>query len=966
MILTQVWKVLSSPRRAAALALALLATGAGTLTAQGAATVSGVVKDAAGQPVAGARVGLVGAASASTTSATGAYRLTLPAGRHELRISAIGFGAQRAEVTLKAGEARTLEVTLQKVAVQLDEVVTTGTRSPERTVTQSPVPVDIVTAAEIRASGRTETAQILQMLVPSINFPRPTVADGSDHTRPATLRGLAPDQVLVLINGKRRHQSALINVNGTVGRGSGMVDLNAIPASAIDHIEVLRDGAAAQYGSDAIAGVINIVLKQNAVNDATVQVGQTATSYTVNPALTSIPSSQTGSDGRTVTAAANYAVQGLKDSYLQFSGEFRSRGFTNRSAPDPRQQYFTGDPNNTVAGLFNRTSFRQGDANTTDVAAFVNAGTNLSPGVQLYLFGGGAWRSGTSAANFRIPRNSGNVVSIYPNGFLPLINSTIADYSGTLGVRGESSGWRWDLSTQWGQNSFQFGVDSSVNASLGAASPTRFDAGTLAGNQWTTNLDIAREFPLQSIGKDAKVNLAFGGEFRRDGYSIAAGDQASYIQGTVTQRANQNGNVNASTAVAPAGAQGFPGFRPTDVVDVSRTNVAGYVDVEFQPLAQVLIGAAARYENYSDFGSKATFKGTARVEPVQGLALRGAVSTGFRAPSLGQSYFSATATNLINGTLLDVRTFPVSSPQAVALGATPLQPETSTNFSAGIVVNPARNFQFTADFYQIDIDNRVVLSGNFTQTAVTNYLAAQGFAGVAGGRFFTNAINTTTRAMDLVANWGITLSPTATLRLTGAANIGLQTGKQLNPAGTSLADSISVRTATLVRSVAPTPPQLAALVGTTDVTLFDRVERGRMEYGQPQDNFMLMGVLDLPKFAVTLRNQRYGQITIFQNVSPLTNCPANQTPACIDQTYAAKIITDLSATWKVTKQYQVTLGVDNLLDVYPDAALYNGPVATNALTGFGGNSNFGIFPFPGQSPFGFNGRYVWVRAGLTF
>ncbi|MDX2193559.1 MAG: TonB-dependent receptor [Gemmatimonadales bacterium] len=921
-------------------AAAALALAAAPLAAQTAATVTGKVTDKqTGEPIAGARVSVEGTLAGASTRQNGTFSLVVPAGKTALRATAIGYAAGRATVSGSA----TIDFALERSAINLEEISTTGSRAPERSTTSSPVPVDVITPEMLQSTGRVELAQALQMLAPSVNFPRPSVADGTDHTRPVTLRGLAPDQVLVLVNGKRRHTSALINVNGTVGRGSGMVDLNALPATAIERIEILRDGAAAQYGSDAIAGVVNIVLKKNQPNEVLAQFGQTGES-----------------DGRTVTAAVNYAVPGLTKGYLNVNGEFRSRGFTNRSAPDRRQQFFTGDPRNADPALQNPRYFRYGDADTKDGALFVNFGRELSPRAELYVFGGGSYREGEAAANYRLPRVAGSVPAIFPIGFLPLIGTDIWDMSGGAGIRGTmGDGWKYDVSSVLGGNSFRFGLRNTVNASLGAQSPTTFDAGQLIFNQLTNNIDISKQF---DVGAASPLNVAFGAEARFDRYQIKQGDQPSYVQGTVTQRANLG--PNGSTAVAPAGAQGFPGFRPTDEVTENRNAVAGYLDLELSPVKQLLVGAAARFERYNDFGNQATWKLTARVEPVEGFALRGAVATGFRAPSLGQNWFSATATNLIGGQLLDVRTFPVRSPEAQALGAQPLRPETSTNLSAGLVVNPTKNVQVTADFYQIDIDDRIVLSGNYTQTAVATFLASRGFSGVAGGRFFTNAISTRTRGVDLVVNYGVTLSPTATLRLTGAANIGLLTGRQQSRTGT---DSIEVRTATLVRSISPAPQALINLVGASDATLFDRVERGRIEFGQPKDNFSLLASLDVKDFTFNLRGQRFGEVTVFQNIA-VSNCPAGQpqVASCIDQTLSAKVITDVSASYRIAQRYQLTVGVDNLFDVYPDRSAFDGPVATAPLTGFGGNSNFGIFPYSGAAPFGFNGRFLYGRVNVGF
>jgi iron complex outermembrane receptor protein len=413
------------------------------------------------------------------------------------------------------------------------------------------------------------------------------------------------------------------------------------------------------------------------------------------------------------------------------------------------------------------------------------------------------------------------------------------------------------------------------------------------------------------------LNVAVGGEFRRDGYSITEGEPDSWRDGGVPIL----DGPNAGTQGAP-GAQVFPGFRPTDATDQSRNNVAGYVDLEAQVLSQVLLGAAGRVEHYNDFGSTTDGKLTARYEPIPGFAVRGAVSTGFKAPSLGQSFFSATSTNFINGVPFENRTFPVTSPVAQALGASELTPEQSTSYSFGLALNPVRNLSLTADYYQILIDDRIVLSGNFTGTAIRTFLESQGFTGVAGGRFFTNAIDTRTLGVDVVANYGVALGTTSTLRLTGGFNYNVNR----------------------VLRVSPTPAALSAF----QETLFDRVERARIEVGQPKSNLYLGGVFSYQDLGLTLRAQRFGEVTSF----------GTPTDGSLDQTFGAKWIADVNASYTFGGRFTLTAGVDNVFDVYPDPN--NQGNATTA-----GNNNFGIFPYNQISPWGFNGAFYYGRVTLS-
>lgn len=887
------------PFLALAAAGAIAATPAALTGQTGQASLSGKVTDAgSAEPLSGARVFVPGTVMSATTRLDGTYRLQLAPGTHEVRVTYIGYGIGRDTVQAQPREIMTRDFQLSREPLALQELAVIGTRAAERTSTEAPVPVDVLTATEIKQSGRTETAQIIQSLAPSFNFPRATIADGTDHTRPATLRGLAPDQVLVLVNGKRRHASALINVNGSIGRGSGMVDLNAIPASAIERIEILRDGAAAQYGSDAIAGVINIILKQGAPNELGTTFGQT-----------------TESDGGMIQAAGNYALPIGVDGVLQLAGEYRNRGFTNRSAPDLRQQYFTGDPRNSDPALNGLINHRHGDADTEDGGLFLNLAKPVSEAAEVYAFGGGTLRRGEATGFFRRPNDDRTVRAIYPNGFLPMIATKISDFSGVAGLRGDRAGWRWDVSANYGRNLFHFDVKNSNNVTLGAASPTEFYAGTLIFDQFTGNVDLAKSF---AIGLTSPLNVAVGGEFRRDGYRITEGEPDSYRDGGVTIL----DGPNAGAQGAP-GAQVFPGFRPGDATDESRNNVAGYVDLEAQVVPKVLLGVAGRVERYSDFGSTTDGKITARFEPVPGIALRGAIATGFRAPSLGQSFFSSTATNFITGVPFENRTFPVNTGVAQALGARELTAEKSENYSFGVALNPVKNLSVTADYYQILIDDRIVLSGNFTGAAVRTFLESQGFFGVAGGRYFTNAIDTRTLGVDIVANYGFAIGATSTLRLTGGYNY----------------------TVNRVLRVAPTPPALSAF----QETLFDRIERTRIELGQPRSNFSVSGVFSYNALGITARTQRFGEVTVF-------DAPPD---GSLDQTFGAKWITDLNASYTFVERLTVTAGVDNIFDVYPDPNSQG-----NATTA--GNSTFGILRYNQHSPFGFNGAFYYGRVTYGF
>ncbi len=855
------------------------------------AVLSGRVTQEDGPPIAGATVSIPELGLTATTDKDGRYRLIVRAesvkGQTvDVRVVAVGLQSKTAKVTLSAGSL-TQDFAL---GFAFGEEVVVGSRAPGAAAEKA-VPVDVYTEEQVEsASGTAETAHIIETIAPSFNFPRPTISDGTDSVRPATLRSLGPDQMLVLINGKRRHTSALVNVNGTIGRGSTGVDLNAIPASAIERIEVLRDGAAAQYGSDAIAGVINIVLKSG-----------------VSPLELGLQGgTTTHSDGELFDGTANGGIQ-LGRGAINFTGEYRKRNPTNRAGPDPRDQIVMGDHGNNPV---KQPSFHWGDAEERDILGWANGSVPLNDEgtVNFYLFGGASRRDGVHGGNYRRALQNTNWPQIYPLGFLPLIEPKIVDYSGTLGMRGVVAGsWFWDLSAQYGHDRFDFNITHSLNTSLGPDIPPNqknFYAGALEFNQFVTNLDVTRELDL---GMSGPLNVAVGAEFRRENYQEHAGEEKSWIDGG---HPDQFGNR------APAGAQVFPGFRPSNEVDASRSSVAAYVDLEGNVTSFLRLGLAGRYEHYTDFGNTEDVKLTARIEASKKLVFRGAASTGFRAPSLGQTDFSAISTNFlnINGVLtpFEVGHFRVNSPVARALGAKDLEPEDSVNYSAGFVWSPSRAFDFTADWFRIDIDNRIILSGNFNDASLSPILSP---FNATGARFFTNAIDTKTDGYELTAN--------------GRAGLG--------SAGRLAFQAAFAHSENEITRIAATPPQLAAFQSV----LFDRLEQRRLTCGQPKDNLRLTTDWRGGDLGATARASRYG-----------TYCSIDSANPANDQTFGAEWVFDLELSYRFAR---VTLaaGAENLFDNFPDK---NIPI----------NSNSGIFTYPRNAPFGFNGRYVYLRTAYTF
>lgn len=772
----------------------------------------------------------------------------------------------------------------------VEEVVVTGTRAAGRSRLDTVSPVDVVDNKALARQGTTELAQALSNLAPSINFPRPSAVDGTDSVRPATLRGLAPDQTLVLINGKRGHAAALVNINGAVGRGSAAFDLNTIPTAALERVEILREGAAAQYGSDAIAGVVNLRLREaRSGGGATASYGLYSSEVKTSRDL----DGRKAHDGVTYTASIWQGFSLPNDGFLTLTGDVSHRNPTNRS--DVSSAFSPG----IVTG-------RYGDAQVESKAIYANAGLALNETWSAYGWAGYQNRKTQSAAFPRLANASTNVVAIYPNGFLPKITTDIDDYNLALGTKGELGGFTVDASVTYGANKIHYGVRDSLNTSYGAASPTRFDAGIMEYGQFVGSLDFTRPLTLFNFAKPS--TLAFGVEYRDETYKITAGDLYSY----------SNGGLSSNV-----GSQGFPGFRPSNEVDNSRHNYSLYVDLDNQVTEKLDVSVAARFEDYSDFGSTTTGKIAARYDFIDSFALRGAVSTGFRAPALQQQYFTATSTNIIGSTPTEVGTFPATSAVAAVLGAKPLEPEESTNYSLGLVYHKGP-FELTIDAYQIDIENRIVLSENIqgsatgtaTQRAIYNLLFPS--FGVTTARFFINGVDTTTKGVDVVGRYRLNAETVGRFDFTLAANFN--------------DTEITRLPTTNTLSSLPVPP-----------TLFGRVNVLTFEEGTPSHKYVAAADWSKGPWAATLRLTAYGSV-----LQP------NAT-ASLDYETGEKAVVDLEArraflddklTWAV--------GANNLLDEYPNRT----PAANNSTSG--------VVGFPNYSPFGFNGRFLYTRVSYNW
>lgn len=837
--------------------------------------------------------------------------------------------------TAQDAEVRGAESPAQDYA---DTIIVTGTRRTDRTIADSPVPIDIIGQEALQNNGATETNRLLNQLVPSFNFPQPSLTDGTDSLRPATLRGLAPDQVLVLLNGKRRHMSSLLNLNGSIGRGSAAVDLNTIPALAIERIEILRDGASSLYGSDAIAGVINVRLKTSEGGRAQATYGKYITTLrdvdqvasvspttgtSDNPNISFTGNDRKRRDGDTITFAANVGLPVGDVGYFNVTGEYRDREPTNRSGPDLRRQYNTaGDPRETT---ITRYQHRFGDGKSQDLNFVINAGGQLTDTFELYAFGTYGIRDANGAGFYRRSLDARNRdfanggQPFYPDGFLPIIASEIRDIAGSVGIRGSMMGFDSDLSLTYGTNQLNYAVENSFNTSLGGlASPRRFDAGGLRSGQTSVNLDLRRDV---DFGLDQPISIAIGGEYRDENYRIIAGDVSSYINGPFSLSNN-----------APGGSQVFPGFRPNNEVDASRDSYAAYVELDTDIGDAFNVQAAGRYEHFSDFGNTVNGKVAARFEPIDGIAIRGSISTGFRAPGLAQQFFATTSTNNIGTQLVEVGTFPVNSPVALALGSQPLDAEKSLNFGGGVALSVIDGLSLTADYYNIRINDRITLTENLQGADIVATLLAAGIRGVTSARFFINGIDTRTQGLDVVGSYRVPDLGVGTIRLTAGFNIS----------DTKIIDR-------------------RTFAGFTAERLFARQESFRLTDGQPANKINIGLDWDYGIVGFTARANRYGNVFLPSSVAANRNdITVAKGDAAGDITLGEEWVADLELRVKPGDALELAIGANNVFDAYPDRL----PFGTVDGVNFGLNNSF--LPYSSQSPFGFSGRFLYGRVAVTF
>lgn len=890
--------------------------------------ISGVVKDKSGTPLPGVNVVEKGTTNGVSTDYEGGFAIKVKEGAI-LIFTYVGYASVE-----KPASGSKIEVTLDENGGQiLSDVVVVGSRSTKRTVVNSAVPIDVINVKEVTTqSGKLEINELLQYVAPSFNANKQSGSDGADHVDPASLRGMGPDQTLVLINGKRRHQSSLINLFGTRGRGNTGTDLNAIPAASIKRIEILRDGAAAQYGSDAIAGVINIVTNDN-VKEFTGAITYGAFNTdakgdfpegTANTKGYRLDQNGNGNsfgkdqdfDGGSVKVSANYGVPiGTKGGYVNVTGEFLNKNKTLRPGFDFRKGF--------------------GEASIQGVNLFVNLAVPISDKTQFYAFGGSNFRN-TDAYAFT--RNDGErvVEEIYPGGYTPRITSKINDNSIAAGIRTETSGgWKWDFSNTLGKNKFHYDIKGTINASLEENSPTEFDAGGHSLLQNTTNLDVSKNYGDILEG----LNIAFGTEFRVEQFEIFAGEEGSYatydtngnpITDPTTQSPPTVPNPDydptdpdsSPTIARPGGSQGFPGYSPANQVNKNRNNFSLYSDVELDISKAFMVSGAVRFENYSDFGSTINGKLASRLKITDKINLRGSVSTGFRAPSLAQIYYNLRFTNFSSAGATEVLLAPNDSEVTKAFGIQKLNEEKAINASLGFTANFG-DFTATVDGYLINVKDRIVLTGYFDATQYN--------LGVDKAQFFVNGVDTKTKGLDIVLAWKKTINE--------------------NRFG-------------------------ATLVGNINDMKIDKVKNGALEektfFGE-RDKAFLLASAPPNKFGINLN---YGRkwfdaglaFTRFSEVKLLDyqmdedpedyrTAPsetdeqvlANQKRAATD-TYGAKIVTDLTLGFKLCKSTKLSIGANNLLNIYPDQQ--------DDWVEAGG--------YWDAVQMGFSGAYYYARLGFNF
>ncbi|SEJ54612.1 iron complex outermembrane recepter protein [Sphingobium sp. AP50] len=854
---------------------------------------------------------LAGTDLKSSEAGAGVIALAAPANRSAARRGPLALQFAQASLPGASAEGMTMAPAPEPVE-DATPIIVTGTRTTTRTVAESLAPIDVLGAKDLETSGKQSVRDLLGTLVPSINVSN-NGAGASWAVRTLSLRGLGGDQLLVLVNGKRRHNTATLFINGSVQNGQSPPDLDLIAGNAIQRIEVLRDGASAQYGSDAIAGVVNIILKNDTSGGAALTMGSTADNG--------------GWQAR--WQIDNGFALGQDGGYIHLSGDgVLQENTITKSSPITGQFYPTGDSRNDNP---DRIRAKYGQPQVIGGNFGYDAMLPVGDSLELYSFGTYSKRHAAGWLTYRTPQAANNIISIYPEGYIPRIHVYDEDFQFAGGLRGEvGGGVHFDLSTSYGQDEVKYSQTTSLNPSLGTASPTHFYLGKLRFDEWVSNLDLSKEF---DIGLAGPLSVAVGGEYKKNKFVISPGDSVSYENGGYIFPV---GGWRGGTYASGIGSQGVIGFTPEGSGSWSRDNWSAYANIEGKIIEGVEFGLAGRHEDYSDFGTTDTGKASLRIEPVRGIAIRGTASTGFRAPTLQQQHYNSSSTIgvVIDGVsqLRPVVALPVDSAAAQALGAVALKPEKSTNFSAGLVLTPLPNFNLTVDAYQVKVKDRILLSGTLSGTTVVDILNANGYAGNYGALIFSNAADTRTRGLDIVATHRANLGSLGNLTSSLSANFNKTIFTHIDP-----------------------PP-----TGGSGVSFVARDRQGDLSEGTPRNKFIANFLWETGQFNANLRATRYGKVTQ-RAASPVlhtadwvscTTLSTTCTSGYADEELKPKTILDLELGYKLAKGVKLSIGANNLLNTYPNKLK---PV--NRLAGSLYNA---------YAPYGISGGFYYGRFNLEF
>ena len=881
--------------------------------------VKGLLTDEQRRPLVGATVFVKSLGQGVATSLDGKYSLSLPSGDWKINYGFVGSEEKTISIALSAGHTVIQNVQLGS-ASYLEEVTIIGSRISPSTVIDNATLVTIINSDKEKKEWFSTLSELLQYNIPSFHSTSQTISDGTDHINPAALRGLGPDQVLVLINGKRRHQSALVNINGTVGKGAVATDLDVIPISAIDRIEVLQDGAAVQYGSDAIAGVINIILKEeSAYSEAIIKSGI----------------SHKG-DGAVLDISGRYGFALTKEGgHMDVSLNFLSRGAMNRS--DPYSGLIFGDLRDEDAievtkfheqtGFDNNRIMSVGNAAISTASLFFNMGLPLAAGSKFKVFGGLSYKNGISSGFYRLPHQVGRQSGIFPYGFGPKLDSDITDGSISVGFTKKVNDWKIEISNTTGRNGFDLRVLNSNNASLGLNSPTNAFVGGFSYTQNTTNIDAQ----VQRVN-EAPINIGVGAEYRIESYEQHAGEEASW----------QDYGYRDQNGLKEAGFQMFPGFRPDNNINRRRHNLGLYANIEWEMSTAFKIGTATRFEQYSDFGNTLTARLYGRMILSEQAVIKASFNTGFRAPSLPQIYFNSLSNQYVSTPhgqeSRRVAHFNNESQVTRGFGISPLKPERSENYNFAIALRPLSDFSITLNAYQITIRDRIIITGRFAADLDPAFEEILAPIGVGQAQFFSNAVDTKTRGIETSMRYQIQLGP-------GRLDLTMMGSYNATRLKRDRSGQVVVRTTDILNGY--------------ESTLFNREEVSRLESAQPNDKIILGIAYGLRKFDFILKSTRYGTVDyIHPQDGDFKNWTFDSFSNSIksrDQRFGVRWITDISTTWYISDGLSVSVGGNNIFSIYPDRHDHSR------------NNSNGLFPYSRRvQQFGLRGAFWYGQVAMRF